>query len=250
MNISYYKEWSNYLGREMEFKVYGEPGGRPVMIFPCQSGRFYDWEDRHMHDLAASWIESGKMQMFCIDSIDRESWDQPGGPERQRIEMHERWFNYVCEEFYPRMMELNGGQHWGKVICGGTSMGAAHAVNFFLRRPDLFNGTVALSGVYKSDMFFGSYMDDLVYRNSPVDYMSNIDPNHPHVAMINNADRFIMCVGQGAWEDELLASTRQLAGILQSKGIKATVDIWGTDVNHDWPWWEKQWPYFLGQLLG
>jgi len=26
------------------------------------------------------------------------------------------------------------------------------------------------------------------------------------------------------------------------------VDLWGHDVNHDWPWWRKQFPYFLEKL--
>ena len=59
----------------------------------------------------------------------------------------------------------------------------------------------------------------------------------------------MICVGQGAWEDELLDSTRQLDAILQRKGIHAWVDYWGQDVNHDWPWWYKQMNYFLGKIF-
>ena len=32
--------------------------------------------------------------------------------------------------------------------------------------------------------------------------------------------------------------------------INASVNFWGYDVNHDWPWWHKQVPYFLPYLLG
>ena len=42
MQIRYYKEYSRFLNRFMEFKVYGHTG-RPIVIFPCQSGRFFDW---------------------------------------------------------------------------------------------------------------------------------------------------------------------------------------------------------------
>ena len=63
MQIRYYKEYSRYLDRDMEFKAYGH-AGRPIIIFPCQSGRFYDWEDRHMCDLASPWIDSGKLQIL------------------------------------------------------------------------------------------------------------------------------------------------------------------------------------------
>ena len=70
MQIRYYKEYSRYLNRDMEFKVYGH-AGRPILIFPCQSGRFFDWEDRNMCNLAAPWIDAGKLQIIAADSIDR-----------------------------------------------------------------------------------------------------------------------------------------------------------------------------------
>ena len=126
MQIRYYKEYSRFLNRFMEFKVYGH-AGRPIVIFPCQSGRFFDWEDRNMCNAAASWIDSGKLQIFTVDSIDPESWDN-NGPERPRIEMQERWYNYVCEEFVPRLLEINREQ--------GEDRLAAYAEMFFELRKD------------------------------------------------------------------------------------------------------------------
>lgn len=228
MQIRYYKEYSRFLNRFMEFKVYGH-AGRPIVIFPCQSGRFFDWEDRNMCNAAAPWIDSGKLQIFTVDSIDPESWDN-NGPERPRIEMQERWYNYICEEFVPRLLEINreqGEDHTGCILTGGASMGGGHAVNFYLRRPDIFNGTIALSGLYSSGMFFGNYMDDLVYRNSPCDYMRNFPTTHPYMKLFEKADKFIMCCGQGAWEADLLASTKELQAILESKGIHPIVEHLG-----------------------
>ena len=60
--------------------------------------------------------------------------------------------------------------------------------------------------------------------------------------------RIIVCTGQGAWEDEMLADTLALKGILEQKDIPQWIDIWGGDVNHDWPWWLKMLPYFLEKL--
>ena len=129
-------------------------------------------------------------------------------------------------------------------------MGAMHAANLFFRRPDLFDSVLALSGVYDSFDSFGDYMDDLVYRNSPCDYMRNFPTTHPYMKLFEKADKFIMCCGQGQWEEELLRSTLQLRDILESKDIHPIVDIWGQDVSHDWYWWEKQWVYFLEMTLG
>ena len=44
MNINYVKKYSNALGRDMEYKTYGDKG-HPVLVFPSQDGRFYDYQD-------------------------------------------------------------------------------------------------------------------------------------------------------------------------------------------------------------
>ena len=44
METKVYKEYSNCLGRDMEFKVYGH-GGKPVLVVPSQNGRYFDFEN-------------------------------------------------------------------------------------------------------------------------------------------------------------------------------------------------------------
>ena len=251
MEVRYFKGYSYNLNREMEFKVYGHRG-KPVLFIPCQAGRFYDFENFHMDDVFRPYIDAGEIMVFSIDTIDNETWADHGGNPRARIEQHERWFNYIVDEMVPQIRHLAGERNWCQmpIMPFGCSMGAMHAANLFFRRPDLFDSVLALSGVYDSFDSFGDYMDDLVYRNSPCDYMRNFPTDHPYMELFNKADKFIMCCGQGAWEGDLLASTLELQGILESKGIHPIVDIWGYDVAHDWVWWEKQWTYFLRMTLG
>ena len=79
MNIQYFKEYSRHLNRDMEFKVYGQ-GGKPVLVFPCQNGRFFDWEGFGMLETLGDYLEGGKIQLFTavgqrighyIDSIQK-----------------------------------------------------------------------------------------------------------------------------------------------------------------------------------
>ena len=44
MHTRYYKEYSHHLNRDMEFKVYGH-AGLPMVVFPCQDGKYFDFED-------------------------------------------------------------------------------------------------------------------------------------------------------------------------------------------------------------
>ena len=125
-------------------------------------------------------------------------------------------------------------------------MGAYHAANFFFRHPDHFDGVIALSGLYQLGMFVGGYMDDNVYFNSPVLYLSKLDDQW-YIDLYHKS-RIIICCGQGAWEEPVLADTLALKKVLEDKNIPAWIDIWGHDVNHDWPWWRKMAPYFFDKV--
>ena len=249
MEIRYYKHYSSHLGRDMEFKVYGH-GGKPVMFIPCQGGRFFDFENFKMIDYWAKWIEAGDCTVFSIDSIDNEGWAAKGADNRWRTENHERWYNYVVEELVPYIKHLSGertGMDQG-IVTFGCSLGATHAANLFFRRPDLFDGVFAISGLYDSPDFFGDYMDEILYNNCPIYYLANMPHDHYYIDMYNNR-KICIVVGQGKWEDLLLDSTRKLQGVLESKGIRGQVEYWGHDVDHDWPWWFKMVDHYVPRFL-
>ena len=250
MEIRYFKHWSSSLNRDMEFKAYGH-GGRPVLFIPCQSGRFFDFENFKMVDHWAPFIEDGKCTVFSCDSIDDEAWAAKGADNRWRTENHERWYHYIVDELVPYIQHLSrerNGCDRG-ILTFGASMGAMHAANLFFRRPDLFDGTFAISGLYDSQDGFGDYMDDILYNNCPVYYLANMPQDHPYISMYNER-QILVVVGRGRWEEPLIESTDRLNHVLRTKGINATVDYWGYDVDHDWPWWFKMVEYYLPFLLG
>ena len=130
----------------------------------------------------------------------------------------------------------------------GISMGAMHAANLYFRRPDLFDGVFAISGLYDSQEMFGDYMDELIYDNCPVYYLSNMPQDHSYMTLYPQHQMLIV-VGQGAWEGPLLESTRRLDAVCSQKGIPVRFEYWGLDVCHDWPWWFKMVAYYVPQLL-
>ena len=248
MQTQYWKEYSPSLGRDMECKVYGH-AGQPMLFIPCQDGRFFSFEDFHMSDVMAPWIESGQLMVMAIDTIDLETWSDKNGDPYHRARRHEAWMNYIFNEAAPFFRDLArqwNGEERG-IIAFGCSLGATHAANLYFRRPDLFSGLMALSGIYTASYGFDGYMDEVVYMNSPVDYMANLPADHPYVPLFNS-QRAVICVGQGPWE--IPDTTYQMKNILESKGIHTWVDVWGHDCAHDWPWWYKQVAYFLPWLLG
>ena len=248
MNIEYRKWYSPSLGREMEMKVYGH-SGRPVLFIPCQDGRFWDFENYKMTDVWAPWIDSGRCMVFSIDTIDKETYSADWNPH-DRIRRHEQWINYICNEVVPFMRavanERNGWTGYPGVDAFGCSLGATHAVNLYFRRPDLFDGLLALSGIYDTQYGFPGAMDEVIYQNSPVHYLGGMPSDHPYIRQYNE-HKAVIVVGQGAWE--MTASTFQLRDIFAQKGINVWVDVWGHDVNHDWPWWYKQAAYHIEHVL-
>lgn len=250
MQTQYYKDYSPALGRDMEAKSYGH-SGRPVLFIPCQDGRFFDFENFHMAGVMAPWIESGQITVYSIDTIDKETYSSDADP-CWRIRRHEDWIRYITDEMVPFInymtKQKNGGYAVSEgVMAFGASLGATHAANLYFRRPDLFDSLLSLSGIYSSQYGFGDYMDGLVYLNSPVDSLANIADDHPYMELFRR-HKAVICCGQGAWEQPETA--KQIKYICERKNIPVWVDLWGYDVNHDWPWWYKQVEYFLPYLLG
>jgi len=245
MNIEYHKWFSPNLNKEMELKVYGH-FGKPLVIFPCQDGRFYDAENFGLISYIAHIIESGKVKVFTVDGVDSESWTNQLIHPYDRGFRYEQYQKYFTDEVTPFIRNHCNDSEL-KFIATGASMGAYHAANFFFKFPHIFDGLIALSGVYELKMFVGDYYDDFVYFNSPLHFLPNL--NDENTLNLYRQSKIIVCCGQGAWEDEMLVNTLALKRILENKNIPAWIDIWGYDVNHDWPWWHKQLPYFLEKIL-
>ncbi len=252
MHTAYYKEYSNNLNRYMEFKVYGH-SGIPILVFPAQDGRFFDYENFKMIEATEHFIEQGLVQFFCIDSIDQETFSSMGN-QTWRIVQYDNYINYVCDEVIPHIYTIQketdiNNPFIGHIITTGCSMGATHALNIFLRRPDIFKGTIAMSGIYHAGFFFNDYQDGRIYENSPLDYLPNMPKDHYYIEAYRHSD-IIISVGQGRWEEECIEDTRRLQTIFNELGINnAWIDFWGYDVDHDWPWWRVQIVHFLEQLV-
>jgi esterase/lipase superfamily enzyme len=198
----------------------------------------------------ADFIESGKIQVWACDGIDGETFLDFDRHPYDRIQQHERYFRYITNELIPNIQYHskqfnNGFEH--RLMVTGCSLGAYQSANMFFRFPWHFDSLIALSGVYSAEHFFGSFMDQDTYLNSPIHYLANLTDE----AYLNHyrASKIVICCGRGNFEDQMIADTLKVKEILDSKNVNAWIDIWGEDVNHDWDWWRRQMPYFLGQYF-
>jgi esterase/lipase superfamily enzyme len=127
------------------------------------------------------------------------------------------------------------------IITTGVSLGALHGANVFFRRPDLFSGTVAMSGVYDLTQYSDGFFNEDCYFNSPMHYLPNLT-DHNTLEQLRHS-RITIMSGQGAYEAP--DASRALSNVLNAKAIPHELDIWGYDMRHDWPTWRAMLPYYM-----
>ena len=72
MERHYYTQYSENLQREMHVLVYGYTGV-PIIVFPCQDSMCDNFENFGMIDVLRDYIDGGKIQLFSVDTVDKES---------------------------------------------------------------------------------------------------------------------------------------------------------------------------------
>jgi esterase/lipase superfamily enzyme len=153
----------------MELLVFGHAGAR-VLAFPTSQGKFYEWEDRGMIWALGEHLEKGWLQLFCVDSVDSESWYCGWAHPSGRAWRHQQYDDYLYHEVLPFMRSKNENPF---LITTGASFGGYHAMNFGLKHPDKVDRILAMSGMFDIRTFTGGYTDTNVYHNSPVQYIAN-----------------------------------------------------------------------------
>jgi esterase/lipase superfamily enzyme len=230
----------------MPLVAYGHYGP-PVLLLPTAAADFLEYERFHLIDSVKWFLENGKVKLYSINSVNRLALLNDGASPQEKLAWLKRYDGYVTEEVLP-LIRRDCHNLGALPIVAGISLGAYLAGNLFFRHPDLFGGAILLSGSYDIRDYLNDYYDDDVYFNNPVDYLPNLNDDYYLPILQHGGRTIIIYTGQGAYEAP--ERSRQLSAILYSKGISHWLDIWGEDVNHDWPWWRQAIPYYFGKLFG
>jgi esterase/lipase superfamily enzyme len=214
--------------------------GRPVLVFPSEQGRAWDFENNGMIDAVADLIDAGRVKFYCVDSADGYTWSDRSVPLEERAQRHEQYEAWVRTTVTGWISDDCGGQL--EIATLGCSLGAYHAVNFALKHAHVFPLAMGFSGNYDPTTWHAwGDQGDATYFNNPMAYVANLDGGH--LEWLRERLSLLLVVGQGAWEVSptgSLPSTRALSDLLSSKGIRHELDVWGYDVPHDWPSWQAQ----------
>ncbi len=231
--------FSPALNKEMPVAVYGHYGFALLMI-PTAAADFLEYERFQLIDAIAPLIDAGKLKVYSVDSINKESWLQNEMLGEHKAIRHNQFNGYIAHEVVPFIKNTTSNDT--HVFTCGASFGALHAMNIFLKKPDIINGVISMSGVYDLTEYTKGYWDEQVYFNSPIHYIPNLNDPY-YLDKIKASHHIHIYTGSGAYEDP--EANKRFSQVLWDKGIWHDLSVWGTDIMHDWSTWRMMLPHIL-----
>lgn len=190
-----------------------------------------------MVEALSDWLVAGRLKLYTVESNVSEAWTRKENPPQWRIKRHQAYEQFVLNDLVP-FIRQDCNKSDIPIALSGTSLGAFYAVNFALKFPRIFRYALCMSGRYDATWMTQGYTNDDIYFNNPMAYIPGISGDY--LDAIRKHTHLALVCGQGKWEDGNIEDTIKLAGLLEQKGISHQLDLWGHDVSHQWPWWQKQ----------
>lgn len=243
INKRTYHIHSKTLNRKMGLISYGHYG-MSLLLFPTITDDPLENEREGLINALNDYLVRGKLRIFSVSSVNFDSWLNENISHQNRSEIHRKYNEFIQDELVPFIFSLSEGPI--PIITAGAAIGAFHAANTYFRRPDLFYGTIALSGTYNIKHYTKGYFDGNCYFNSPIHYLSNLE--HPYwLSSLRSKHHVYVLSGSGF--DEFPENTIQLKNILENKGIYCHSDIWGDQYHHNFDTWIKMLHHILNTKL-
>lgn len=243
MNHRHQRWYSPSLGRPMDVAVFGDRG-RPLLLFPTAGGDYLEADRMGLIDAVAEQLHEGLVRIYCCGSISGEGWLARDAHPAHKTWMQDRFDAYVAQELVP-FIRHEGGDPQLRLIAAGASLGAYNAVNIHLRHPDLFWLSIGMSGTYDFDRWMEGHRSELYYYHQPFQFL----PNFPEGEQLSWLRRSFLHIASGRGRWEAPAESVRLGQLLGAKGIPNYIDLWGEDVDHDWPTWRTMLPVILRKRL-
>lgn len=237
MQTSVFGWYSQRVNMFMEYLRAGDRG-TPVLLFPTSGGDHREYTDRGMVATLESKIDQGLVQLFCLDTNNRESWYNDRIPPRERVERAVLFEEYVIREMIPHLRQTCGTD---RLILFGASFGGYQAINFALKHPDLVDKAVSLSGSFSIRGLLEGYYDETCYFNCPIDYIRNLYDSW-YIDRYNTHTELIFVSGD---QDNCLQGNVEMTDQLKARGIRHQFHVWQGGYPHDWPSWKMMIGHYI-----
>lgn len=242
MKREVHRWYSSRLGIDLGVVVYGH-WGSPLMGFPTSAGDEWELENQGMVAALSEFIEAGKIKLFSVNSANGYGLYNKRAHPFHRSYIQSMFDAYVREEAIPFIWD--NCQSRMAISTMGASFGAYHAANSLFKHPDVIKRCFAMSGVYDVRNFMDGMYDENLYFNNPVAYLANL--NDPWLMGELSSCDIHLITGTGPWEKS--GPTYRLSAILAGKGIRHSLDDWGPQGGHDWPYWKNEMHEYVSRLF-
>jgi esterase/lipase superfamily enzyme len=212
----------------MELLQFGH-AGPPMLVFPSSMGAFFEYEDRGMVAAVGDKLEHGALQLFCVSSVDGESWYNRRIHPRDRVRRHLQYEDYILNDVVPLAHHLNRHPSIGVTGC---SFGAFHAMVLALRHPYTFTWCVTMGGAFDITQFLDGYFDEDCYFLNPPSFLPGLTDAYYLDQYRRN--KWVLVTGE---HDICRMPNESFSALLHRKGIGHSLHVWGHGSKHDWPDW-------------
>ena len=204
--------------------------GRPVLLFPAEQGRAWDLEGTGMIDAVADLIEAGRAKLYTVDSYDGASWSNRSIPleDRARAPRRLRGVDRRARGArHPRRPRRRAGDPRRRVQHGRLPRGELRAAP---RRPLPRWRCACRAATTPRTGTAGASA-----ATPPTSTTRWTTSSTSAASISTGCARASACCssaarGSGRTRPALWTSTRAFAALLERKGIRHELDLWGYDV--------------------
>lgn len=202
--------------------VFGD-AGIPLILFPQTGTNYFDYKDFGVIESLRQFIEEQTIKVYCPDPYTLKSWQNYELEPQERVE---RYLKYEQTILHDIVGFANYETEEEKILFAGFGFGGYHALNLILKYPDLSRGVISIGGDFDVKRFVEGHFDDLVYFNSPLDYLFGLDDEK----YIERYKKLKIILSTGSL-DESFEQNRYISKLLFEKNVNHLFDVYPYKLN-------------------
>ncbi|MCF8412141.1 MAG: esterase [Melioribacteraceae bacterium] len=238
MKEQFHTWYTQYLHRDFHMLVFGH-SGFPVICFPPGGGRYYDLKDNGVINSCSHLINSGRIKLYCPDTIDSRSWFNYSIPAKERVDLYLQYEQVILNDVI-EFAKYDSG--FGNVGMFGLAFGSFNALNISFKYPEKIGYLYGVSGYYDIKPHIYGFYDENCYYNNPFDYIPNLNDAY----QLDSLKWMDIGFGVGDY-DIAKPDSEKLSALLYNKKIMHHIEYWEKG-NHCWETWREFSPKFLARI--
>ena len=107
---------------------------RPLLAVPSPQGHRHDYESMGMVDAIADLIDAGRVKLYCVDTIDGQTWHDDSLPLEERARRHGAYEDWILGAVVP-FIDVDCGGAQEIAVTGPSSAPTSRQLRAQARRP-------------------------------------------------------------------------------------------------------------------